>query len=32
MGGRRGYHWVKWVVRITLDDRPWWLEPPLPLQ
>jgi DMSO/TMAO reductase YedYZ molybdopterin-dependent catalytic subunit len=30
--GRRGYHWVKWVVRITLDDRPWWLEPPLPLQ
>jgi len=30
--GRRGYHWVKWVVRISHDDRPWWLEPPLPLQ
>lgn len=30
--GRRGYHWVKWVVRITHDDGPWWVEPPLPLQ
>jgi DMSO/TMAO reductase YedYZ molybdopterin-dependent catalytic subunit len=30
--GRRGYHWVKWVVRIEHDDRPWWAEPPLPLQ
>jgi DMSO/TMAO reductase YedYZ molybdopterin-dependent catalytic subunit len=30
--GRRGYHWVKWVVRISHDDRPWWVEPPLPLQ
>ncbi|MCU1539024.1 MAG: hypothetical protein JWP82_3375, partial [Humibacillus sp.] len=30
--GRRGYHWVKWVVRIDHDDRPWWVEPPLPLQ
>jgi DMSO/TMAO reductase YedYZ molybdopterin-dependent catalytic subunit len=29
--GRRGYHWVKWVVRIEHDDRPWWVEPPLPL-
>ncbi|HET7397638.1 MAG TPA: molybdopterin-dependent oxidoreductase [Intrasporangium sp.] len=29
--GRRGYHWVKWVVRITHDERPWWVEPPLPL-
>ncbi|GAA4726513.1 hypothetical protein GCM10025782_26110 [Pedococcus ginsenosidimutans] len=29
--GRRGYHWVKWVVRIRHDDRPWWVEPPLPL-
>jgi DMSO/TMAO reductase YedYZ molybdopterin-dependent catalytic subunit len=28
---RRGYHWVKWVVRIEHDDRPWWVEPPLPL-
>jgi DMSO/TMAO reductase YedYZ molybdopterin-dependent catalytic subunit len=30
--GRRGYHWVKWVVRIAHDDRPWWGEAPLPLQ
>ena len=30
--GRRGYHWVKWVVHITHDDDPWWVEPPLPLQ
>ena len=30
--GRRGYHWVKWVARISLDDRPWWAQPPLPLQ
>ncbi len=30
--GRRGYHWVKWVVRISHDDRPWWVQPPLPLQ
>ena len=30
--GRRGYHWVKWVVQISHDDRPWWVEPPLPLQ
>src|SRR6476620_456783 len=30
--GRRGYHWVKWVVQISHDDGPWWVEPPLPLQ
>jgi DMSO/TMAO reductase YedYZ molybdopterin-dependent catalytic subunit len=30
--GRRAYHWVKWVVRIDHDSRPWWLQPPLPLQ
>lgn len=29
--GRRGFHWVKWVTRIEHDERPWWLEPPLPL-
>jgi len=29
--GRRGYHWVKWVVRMDVDDAPWWIEPPLPL-
>ncbi|SDP03585.1 Oxidoreductase molybdopterin binding domain-containing protein [Pedococcus dokdonensis] len=30
--GRRGYHWVKWVVRISHDERPWWVQPPLPLR
>jgi DMSO/TMAO reductase YedYZ molybdopterin-dependent catalytic subunit len=30
--GRRGYHWVKWVTRVSLDDRPWWTEAPLPLR
>jgi len=30
--GRRGYHWVKWVVRVEHDDMPWWWQPPLPLQ
>jgi DMSO/TMAO reductase YedYZ molybdopterin-dependent catalytic subunit len=30
--GRRGYHWVKWVTGISLDDGPWWTEPPLPLR
>jgi DMSO/TMAO reductase YedYZ molybdopterin-dependent catalytic subunit len=30
--GRRGYHWVKWVVRIEHDSRPWWAEPPFPLR
>src|SRR5262249_42953458 len=29
--GRRGYHWVKWIVRIDHDTHPWWVEPPLPL-
>jgi len=29
--GRRGYHWVKWVVRIEHDTLPWWWQPPLPL-
>lgn len=30
--GRRGFHWVKWVVRVEHDQRPWWLETPVPLQ
>jgi DMSO/TMAO reductase YedYZ molybdopterin-dependent catalytic subunit len=30
--GRRGYHWVKWVVRIEHDSRPWWVQAPLPLR
>ncbi len=29
--GRRGFHWVKWVAAVEHDDRPWWLQPPLPL-
>lgn len=30
--GRRGFWWVKWVGSISLDDDPWWLQPPFPLQ
>lgn len=30
--GRRGYHWVKWVVRLEVESGPWWLQPPLPLR
>ena len=30
--GRRGFHWVKWVVRIEHDSLPWWWQPPLPLR
>lgn len=30
--GRRGYHWVKWVLRVEHDGRPWWAQPPLPLR
>lgn len=30
--GRRGFHWVKWVATIEHDERPWWLETPVPLQ
>ncbi len=30
--GRRGYHWVKWVVRIEHDHRPWWAQSPFPVQ
>ena len=30
--GRRGYHWVKWVVRIDHVSEPWWVQTPLPLQ
>jgi DMSO/TMAO reductase YedYZ molybdopterin-dependent catalytic subunit len=29
--GRRGFWWVKWVAEITVDDVPWWLQPPFPL-
>lgn len=29
--GRRGFWWVKWVVRIDISDQPWWLQSPFPL-
>ena len=30
--GRRGFWWVKWVDRVGVDPRPWWVQPPFPLQ
>lgn len=30
--GRRGFWWVKWVDQIRVDARPWWAQPPFPLQ
>ncbi|HWC10517.1 MAG TPA: molybdopterin-dependent oxidoreductase [Acidimicrobiales bacterium] len=30
--GRRGFWWVKWVEEITVDDSPWWSQPPFPLR
>lgn len=29
---RRGFWWVKWVVTIEVDDVPYWLQSPFPLQ
>lgn len=29
--GRRGFWWVKWVTEITVDDVPWWVQPPFPV-
>ena len=29
---RRGFWWVKWVVRIEVDDLPYWLQSPFPTQ
>ncbi len=29
--GRRGPWWVKWVMSVEPDDRPWWLQLPYPL-
>ncbi|MBW3663156.1 MAG: molybdopterin-dependent oxidoreductase [Actinobacteria bacterium] len=29
--GRRGFWWVKWVTRIELSQRPWWLDLPFPI-
>jgi DMSO/TMAO reductase YedYZ molybdopterin-dependent catalytic subunit len=30
--GRRGFWWVKWVDRVSVDDRPSWAQLPFPLQ
>ncbi len=30
--GRRGFWWVKWVSEIHVTNRPWWWQPPFPLQ
>ena len=30
--GRRGYHWVKWVVRVEVSKLPAWRQSPLPTQ
>lgn len=30
--GRRGFWWVKWVVRVEISDVPWWAQPYFPLQ
>ena len=30
--GRRGPWWIKWVVSVELDDRPFWLQTPFPLE
>jgi DMSO/TMAO reductase YedYZ molybdopterin-dependent catalytic subunit len=30
--GRRGPWWVKWVTSVQLDERPWWLQTPFPLE
>ncbi|MGN6751593.1 MAG: molybdopterin-dependent oxidoreductase [Intrasporangium sp.] len=30
--GRRGFWWVKWVEQVSVEPRPWWSEPPFPLQ
>lgn len=28
---RRGFWWVKWVAEISVDDSPWWWQPPFPM-
>lgn len=30
--GRRGLWWVKWLGSIDVSERPWWWQPPFPLQ
>lgn len=29
--GRRGFWWVKWLDRVEVSRRPWWLQSPFPL-
>jgi hypothetical protein len=29
--GRRGFWWVKWVVRVEASPMPWWWQSPFPL-
>jgi len=29
--GRRGFWWVKWVVRVDASTTPWWWQSPFPL-
>jgi hypothetical protein len=29
--GRRGFWWVKWLDRIEVSSRPWWVQSPFPL-
>ena len=28
---RRGFWWVKWVVRLETSNLPWWVQSPYPL-
>ena len=30
--GKRGFEWVKWVVRLEVNESGKWLQPPLPIQ
>jgi len=30
--GRRGFWWVKWVDRVSVEPEPWWSQSPFPLQ
>ncbi|MGH8827726.1 MAG: molybdopterin-dependent oxidoreductase, partial [Jiangellaceae bacterium] len=30
--GRRGFWWVKWIDQVSVDDVPWWWQPPFPLR
>ena len=30
--GKRGFEWVKWIVRLEVNETGKWLQPPLPIQ